>query len=140
MQKLQRQKTDTSKVPAAFRAKWGIDNLEEGFIPLPKMFLRVMSEVMGSKEYERLQVALAIVDYLREDISRPPSLQYLAFIAGLDEQTFKRHAKELTEAGLVDVNGPDGALMISAAGLKQSIKRHVAYADHPPAKTEMNPS
>ena len=64
---------------------------------------------------------MAIVDYLREDMRYPPSMEYLAFIAGITFDEFKATAKELQEQGLIDLAGPDGYLSTNIAGLKIAI-------------------
>lgn len=100
--------------------------MDEGYVPFPKKFLRCLSDVMGNGEYERLQVILALVDYLRDEMKNPPSLQYLAFNAGLAESRFREHLKQLAEEGLVDYSGQEVTLMYSIGGLKRAIEKAAA--------------
>ena len=126
---LKRQKIESKFIPPSARAKWGVEVLDEGFVPFPKKFLRCLSQVLGTAEYERLQVLLALVDYLRDEMKNPPSLQYLAFVAGLDEDVFRRHLNQLAEAGLVDVSGQEATLMYSVVGLKNAINKEAEKLD-----------
>jgi hypothetical protein len=51
--------------------------------PLPKIFT-------GKDAIEKLAVILAIVDFQRDELSRDPSLEYLAFIAEWIAMIFRK--------------------------------------------------
>jgi hypothetical protein len=96
-----RQKVD--KIPEAAIAKWSQAVIEEGFIPFPKRFLRVLSGVFKSEEMKLLQALLAIVDFRRAKQAYPPSRDYLAFIAGLPDDEFGGLLRDLKSRGLIEV-------------------------------------
>lgn len=121
MSAFKRQEVPREKTPQAAIAKWGYPVLAEGFVPFPKKLLRRLPVVLGENAVERLQVILAIVDYLREDLKNAPSKDYLAFIAGLPIERFKAVLVELQELGLIDVTGTDDYFMINLKGLKDAI-------------------
>ncbi len=59
----------------------------------------------GPQAVEELAVVLAIVDFRRPNVTRLPSLSYLAFVAGLDEPEFKEALTRLQQKGLIRVQG-----------------------------------
>lgn len=66
---------------------------------------------------------LAIVDYARPNLSRPPSFDYLAFNAGMTVPVFKDHVLEMQGRGWLTVSGPDQAVTIEMDGLMREIER-----------------
>lgn len=126
MTTFKRQEVPRERTPAAAIAKWGYPVLSEGFVPLPKKLLRRLPAVLGGNALEKLQVILAIVDFLREDLKSQPSKDYLAFIAGLPVERFKVILKELEEAELIDVSGTDDFVMFNLKGLKDLILSEAA--------------
>jgi len=80
-----------------------------------------MASVLGSKDYELLQLILAVVDYDRPNLRQPPSLSYLAFLAGLPVSTFRERLRELTNLELADSLGLEEVLEIRLSGLKKKI-------------------
>jgi hypothetical protein len=113
-----RRKIDVSRLPAAVRSKWPDDVLDEGFTPLPKRLLRTLSKIFPPAEsIEELQVILAFVDYLRPELSRGPSLDFLAFTAGLEMERFLKVLHVLEERGWVKVTGSSQAIDLSQESL-----------------------
>jgi hypothetical protein len=117
-----RQKLPRGSITSRVAAKWGEDILDEGYVVFPKRLIRclpaIFSRTGGMKE---LQVALAIADFLRPNLSRGPSVGFLAFLAGLDSAETKRALKSLKARGLVDYQGRDDELQINNAGLRKRI-------------------
>lgn len=104
MDKLQftRQRIDTKFLPAALLCKWDRRVLEEGFVPLPKRLLRCMNQIFqGPEAMEQFILIMAITDYLRPNLSRGPSLDYLAFISGLTVERVKSLLQVLAEKRLL---------------------------------------
>lgn len=60
----------------------------------------------------QLQALLAIVDFRREQLSRLPSINFLAFIAGMETDEFRCAIHTLEKAGKVRISGSDEALDI----------------------------
>lgn len=101
--------------------KWSSEILSEGFVPLPKKFLRTMADVMEGNSFDHLQALFAIVDYLRPNLRNPPSVEYLAFVAGLTPERFKECLDGLAKQGLIEYEGQDVALRFDLGGLKKKI-------------------
>lgn len=120
------QRQQVTQIPDAALAKWGSEALREGFVPFPKKLLRCLAEIMNDPAYQKLQVILAMVDYLRPELRNPPSLDYLAFIAGLEPEIFRERMNQLVNEGLIDVTGREETLMIGIPGLKAAIEREAA--------------
>ncbi|AMV32128.1 hypothetical protein VN12_08395 [Pirellula sp. SH-Sr6A] len=114
------------RTPESALAKWGYEVLEEGFVPFPKKLLRCLPSVVGSDGIDQLRVILSIADFMRSDMKAPPSIDYLAFIAGMPRDKFKESLRLLQERGLVDAMGPDDFLGISIKGLKDLIVAEAA--------------
>ena len=109
-------------LPPSFTKKWSGEVLDEGFVPFPKRLLLVVSQVFsGDHAIEDLAVVLAIADYLRPDLIRWPSTDFLAFTAGLSKGTFMDRLRALEERGLVETEGPDNELTVSLDGLLRQI-------------------
>jgi hypothetical protein len=50
---------------------------------------------------------LAVIDFMRPNLFRNPSLDYLAFSAGLSEDEFRTSLNRLCDNGLLTVLNPD---------------------------------
>jgi hypothetical protein len=114
------------KISAAMKpvltVKWSEPVLDEGYIAFPKRLLRAARKIFrGEHATEQLVVALALADYIRPDNSRPPSVGFLAFTAGLDVERFQERLRELADAGLVSWVGNREGLKYSLEGLQQAI-------------------
>ena len=75
----------------------------------------------GPQAVEELAVVLAIVDFRRPNVTRLPSLSYLAFVAGLDEPEFKEALTRLQQKGLIRVQGTLEGLDVRLDGLLDEI-------------------
>jgi len=102
--------------------KWSDPVLDEGYVAYPKRLVRAAPKIFrGEHAMEQLAVALALVDYIRPDNSRPPSVGFLAFTAGLDAERFQERLRELADLGLVTWMGNREGLKYSLEGLQQAI-------------------
>lgn len=111
---LQRQKIEPNRLPEVLVAKWGSAVLCEGFTPLPKRLLRCLPLVFrGQHALEHLAVILAVVDYRRPNLQRPPSVDFLAFIAGMPPKRLKKRLGELKTKGWITMDGTDDALDVN---------------------------
>jgi len=103
-------------------AKWSEPVLDEGYVAFPKRLMRAAPKLFrGENAMEQLAVALALVDYIRADNSRPPSVGFLAFTAGLSTDRFLERLRELADAGLVNWMGNRDSLKYSLEGLQKAI-------------------
>lgn len=109
------------EVPDLIRHKWSAAVASEGYTPFPKRLLRCLSGVF--QDVRDLQVVMAIVDYRRPNLSRPPSVDYLAFNAGMPVDKFKERLNAMKERGWLLVGGVDEAIQISLDGLLAEIER-----------------
>src|SRR5580700_9159021 len=111
MSDLKRQTIDPARLPAIVRMKWSPQAMAEGYVPFPKKLIRALPVIFnGPDAIEKLAVVLAIVDYRRPDLSRGPSLEFLAFTAGMEVDVFRRHLKQLEEQKTLTVSGPEAAI------------------------------
>jgi len=118
METFQRQRVDVSRLPAAVVEKWSAESLTEGFVPFPKKLVRCLHRLFPEGDaMKQVQALLAIVDFKRPNLSRPPSLSYLAFLAGLSEPEFQTALRALEEKRYARVSGDNAALTISLDGL-----------------------
>lgn len=125
-----RKKLSNKQIPDAVKAKWSTEVLDEGFTPFPKRLTRCLPSVFtGTHALEDLAVVLAIVDYRRPDLSRPPSVEYLAFMAGMEPSTFLRRVHHLIELGWITREGPDESVTFQIEGLLNRIKEETADDD-----------
>lgn len=134
-----RQKIDTTRLPEQVTHKWSADLLAEGFVPLPKMFLRTMSIVVGDLGMDAVQAVLSIIDFDRPNLRQQPSMEYLAFNAGLPIDRFKECLKALIDAGYaerVDDSSMDEWVHVSLKGLKDAIAIAAAKQDAKNGKEE----
>ncbi|MFO0976129.1 MAG: hypothetical protein U0996_06995 [Planctomycetaceae bacterium] len=116
-------KKNIAPQPPALNAKWPGKTLDEGFVPFPKRLLRCAGRIFGGAHaMEELCVMLAIVDFLRPDLYRWPSYEYLAFIAGMSEATVRRTVTALSERGLLVADEKsDGQVTLRIDGLIEKI-------------------
>ena len=111
---LERQEIQRSRLPGVVVAKWDAEVLSEGFTPIPKRLLRCLPQLFqGGHALEHLAAILAVVDYRRPQLNRPPSVEYLAFIAGMTTERFKKRLSELEAKGWITVDGTDAALDVN---------------------------
>ncbi|WP_437941284.1 hypothetical protein [Sorangium sp. So ce341] len=132
MEDLRRQKIDLTKLPRALTHKWPGTTLDEGFVPLPKKLLRTLTTLFGSSEaMQDLAVLLAVVDYQRPDLKRHPSLEYLAFVAGLDLETTRRTLERLDEREWATTFAPDqrGGIEIDLGGFIRALRNAAERQD-----------
>ncbi len=114
-------------VNSSLATKWSYTVLEEGYVPMPKMFIRTLSTILG--DVRDLQVILAIVDYKRPNLTRKPSLEYLSFLAGLDVDLFRRRIEEMRLKNWLLVSGSDSEMEISLDPLLKLIEEKAAAQD-----------
>lgn len=119
---LERKKIDRDKLPDVLVAKWGSEVLSEGYTPMPKRLIRCLPRLFkGRHALEHLAVILAVVDYRRPRINRPPSVEYLAFIAGMTVEKLKTRLDELRELNWITFEGVDAALDVDLQPLIRKI-------------------
>src|SRR5437868_1203588 len=119
-------------VPEPIAAKWGHEVLDEGFVPFPKRLLRCLYVVLPDSR--DVAVVLAIADYARPNLLRPPSYDYLAFTANFSVRDFKHRVLDLQKRGLVTVQGEDEEVKISLDGLLKMVVKITndnSRPDHP---------
>jgi hypothetical protein len=123
LSQFQRQRIDTSKLPEPVLYKWSAAALEEGFVPFPKKLVRCMHRIFaGDNSAKELAVVLAVADFKRPNLTRPPSLSYLAFLAGLDEAEFDAILRHLESKGFVHVDRHPDGVDVSLQGLLDEIQ------------------
>ena len=111
-------------LPSVVVFKWSEEVLDEGYIPFPKRLLRCLPRLFSQQGcVDDLAVVLAIVDYARPNLTRPPSYDYLAFIAGMAVPVFKDHVQEMEKRGWLTTSGPDDAITVKIDGLIDAIIR-----------------
>ncbi len=127
MDKFQRQRIPPSRVPQPVLYKWSELVLDEGFVPFPKRLVRCLGEIFrGDEGIQDLQVVLAIVDYRRPNLTRQPSLDYLAFLADMTPAAFRQRLDSLRARGLLTVDGEEDELNIEISGLLGEIEKLTA--------------
>ena len=90
----------------------------------PKRLLRCLPRLFEQQgSVGDLQVILAIVDYMRPNLTRAPSYDFLAFTAGMTVPVFKDHVREMEKKEWVTATGPDEAVTIDISGLLSQIER-----------------
>ena len=113
-----------SPLPAKIAVKWSQLVLDEGFVPFPKRLLRCLTAIFhGPHAIEELVAVLAIVDFQRPKLSRGPSIDFLAFTAGLPVALFVERTTALEKRGLLSREGPDQAVTFALEGLLREIVR-----------------
>jgi hypothetical protein len=75
----------------------------------------------GPQAIEELTVVLAIVDFKRPNLTRLPSLSYLAFVSGLEESEFRDTLSRLERKGFARIKGTPEGLDVSLDGLLDEI-------------------
>jgi hypothetical protein len=122
--RFRRPQLDPFSLPANIRAKWPAELLGEGFVPLPKKLLRTLGGLFqGAHEIDELVVLLATVDYKRDDYDRLPTVEYLAFVAGIPEKRFKEALSRLKKKRWIeiDLEPKDDSMDISVDGLNRAV-------------------
>ena len=115
----ERRKIEPTKIPPVIAAKWSDVIIDEGFTPFPKRLVRTLSKVFPAEaKWEELQVILALVDSLRPGLTRGPSMDFLAFTAGLEKDRFKSVLQALEQRGWIKLEGPEEALNLNLDSLK----------------------
>jgi hypothetical protein len=108
MTAFRRKRIDPKQLPEAVVSKWNTAVLCEGFVPFPKTLMRKLIRIFtGSKRLTRLTAMLAVIDYKRPHLARPPSLEYLAFNAGMSTERFRRALGQMQEDGWIRIGGTD---------------------------------
>ena len=123
-----RQHVSPESIPLAVREKWTSALLDEGFVPFPKKFVRTLHQIFPSvPTIEELSTVLAIVDYNRPNLKVSPSRQFLAFLAGLEQDRFDDALQRLVDKGYANVEKElDDSISIKLSGLFESIKKFSA--------------
>jgi hypothetical protein len=112
----------TASMPPVLIAKWSPPVLDEGYVAFPKRLIRAAPRLFtGPTALEQLAVVLTLVDYLRPNIVRFPSIGFLAFTAGVEPERFKERLDELVAAGLIKTFGGRDALRYELDGLYSAI-------------------
>lgn len=127
MEEFQRQRITPSRIPQPILYKWSEQVLDEGFVPFPKRLVRCLGKIFrGDEGIQDLQVVLAIVDYRRPNLTRQPSLDYLAFLADMAPAEFRQRLDALQARGLLTVGGDEDELEIEISGLLGEIEKSTA--------------
>src|ERR1043166_1949779 len=124
--RFRRQVIDSEKLPGSVVEKWGAPVLREGFVPFPKKLVRSMARLFGGSDaIKELAAVLAVVDFKRPNLTRAPSLAYLAFLAGMEEDDLMAALKRLEVKGYVQLEGdPEEGMVISLDGLLKAVDGH----------------
>ncbi len=122
-----RQKIDVGALPHQVVFKWSESTLEEGFVPVSKKFLRCLHLLFDGEGAKDIAALLAIIDYKRPHLLRPPSSANLAFLAGLSEPEFRSALGRLVAKNLVQIlHDNEDKLSINTRPLLQAIERLTA--------------
>jgi hypothetical protein len=119
-----RPQIDPFKLKPNILAKWPVELLGEGFVPFPKKLLRTLGVLFeNSREIDELVVLLAAVDYKRDNFDNRPSVEYLAFTAGIPARRFREALSRLKKKAWVeiDVEPADDTIDITIVGLSRKI-------------------
>lgn len=122
----ERTRVELHRVPQTVRYKWGDELLVEGFVAVPKRFIRVLSQVLPGGDFELLQVVLAIIDYSRPNLRNLPSAAYLAHLAGVSPEQFMKHLSFLVLHRLANQGGGPDQLIIDLDPLKNRVAELIA--------------
>jgi hypothetical protein len=118
-----RQKIQTHRLSGELHAKWPGVLLEEGYVPLPKRLLRSLAAIFtGPHAIQDLTAVLAVVDFRRPQLTRLPSEDFLAFLAGLSVEAFRDSLHRLSGRGLVEVRGTPDRMDVRIDGLFRAIE------------------
>jgi hypothetical protein len=116
------QKLPRGSITSRIASKWGEQVLDEGYVVFPKRLMRCLPAIFGAtKGIKELQVALAIADFLRPNLGRGPSLEFLSFSTGLDVSELKQLLTGLKAKGLINYKGTEDELAINNEGLRERI-------------------
>lgn len=79
----------------------------------------------GPHGIDDLRVIMSIVDYLRPDLYRWPSYEFLAFVAGMSEAKLKERIQAMQAIGwlVAKEKGSDGQVEFDIQGLIEAIAR-----------------
>lgn len=117
-----RQQIPTDRLPRVVLEKWDGATLREGFVPFPKKLIRCLPKLFGGPHgVDNLATVLAIVDFRRPNLSRHPSAEFLAFIAGMSEAEFMGRLADLVNQSLIVVQGEKDALNVDLGPLIKRI-------------------
>ena len=94
---------------------------------MPKKFTRTLSQVIG--DIRDLQVILAIVDFKRPNLTRQPSIDFLAFTSGLDVDTFRTRLREMNSRGWILTSGNEEELNVNIDPLLAKIEEAARKQD-----------
>lgn len=84
--------------------KWSLTMLKEGFVPLPKRLLRSFHRIfVGQLGMEHFAAVMTVADYKRRNLTRLPSVEFLAFTAGLEPERLEQCLHELNQSGVVSI-------------------------------------
>lgn len=120
----ERQRLHPATLSAILKEKWPEDLLLEGYVPLPKRVLRALPTLFpDDKAIEELVVVLSYIDYRRPAVSRKPSLEFLAFNAGLTPKQFTAAIRRLEKKGHVSRSGDDERVTLDLDGFMDEIRR-----------------
>ena len=111
-----------SSLPEHIAVKWSPGVLNEGFVPFPKRLLRCVSKIFqGSSGMDEMRTVLAVVDFRRPGAKKPPSLDYLAFVAGMDVNEFRNRLDTVRSKGLIVTRELDDRLEVEIEPLLERI-------------------
>lgn len=83
-------------------------------MPFPKRVIRALSQLYpNDTSIEELLVILAAADFRRPNLKQRPSVDFLAFTAGLSSERFAAALGRLIGKGWVENSGDDDALELS---------------------------
>jgi hypothetical protein len=128
----QRQLFEPEQFPPNVRAKWAGELLREGFVPFPKMLLRILYRIFAdSEEVDQLAAILAVVDYRRPNLLRSPSVDFLAFTAGIPIKRFNEVLSDLKKKRWIkiDFEPVDHTVDISTEGFEATVLKAVREED-----------
>lgn len=135
MEPFKRQQLQPFQLPTRVVEKWSREVLDEGFVPFPKKFLRTLPQLFsGSTGIEDLTALLAVVDFRRVDQSRHPSLEFLAFVAGMEPDDYRAALTRLESKHFVSItrHPEDAGLEIRLEGLLSRILELTQTEELPP--------
>jgi hypothetical protein len=116
------QRIDPESFKDHIRAKWGDEVLTEGFVPFPKTLLRALPRLFaGSEVVEELGVVLALADYRRRNMRTLPSIEYLAFVAGMPTKAFRAALGRLKAKQWAEEDEDDEATNATSKGFERAV-------------------
>src|ERR1035441_8078925 len=90
----------------------------------PSAKMRCMQRIFADGNCAKeLAVVLAIADFKRPNLTRPPSLAYLSFLAGCDEGEFDATLRQLESKGYAHAVRTAEGVEVSLQGLLDAIQR-----------------